>query len=167
MKDVNFFETLQNGKEETEGKYLTFVTDKQYFGIPIADVVQIIGFQQITAIPEFPSYAKGIIHLRGEIIPVIDIRLRIGKGEIPYTDRTCIIITNIHGHYFGFVVDEVDEVTDIEDDMISNPPRFSAEVVNQYLTGVARRQDKIILLLDPAKILGADEFNALSQAVKV
>ena len=95
--------------EELGSKYLTYFTDGQLFGIPIADVVQIIGMQQITEIPEFPEYAKGIINLRGEIIPVIDVRIRLFKPVIEYSDRTCIIVTDVRGSYFGFVVEQVDE----------------------------------------------------------
>lgn len=149
---------------DTEGKYLTFFTEQQLFGIPISEVVQIVGMQEITQIPEYPAYAKGIINLRGLIIPVIDIRLRLGKSEAEYTDRTCVIVIKIRESHYGFIVDEVDEVTDIDAELISPPPQLSSEVTSQYLTGVARIQEKIVLIMDATKILGAAELEALSQA---
>lgn len=154
--------------EGIEGKYLTFITDEQMFGVPIADVVQIVEMQEVTQIPEFPVYAKGVINLRGSIIPVIDIRLRLGKPETEYTDRTCVIVSNIHDRFFGFIVDEVDEVTDIPDSQISPPPQMGGEFASPYITGVARIQktksETIVLLMDPAKILGDNEFDLLAQA---
>ena len=151
---------------DTEGKYLTFFTDGQLFGVPISEVVQIVGMQEITAIPEYPAYAKGIINLRGSIIPVIDIRLRLGKNEAEYNDRTCVIVINVCSAYFGFIVDEVDEVTDIESSLIAPPPRVSGESMNQYLTGVAQLGEKIVLLIDATRILGRDEFDALASAAR-
>lgn len=150
---------------ELESKYLTFFTDEQLFGIPIAEVVQIIGMQKITEIPEFPEYAKGIINLRGEIIPIIDVRIRLCKPVKEYNDRTCIIVTDIKGSSFGFVVDEVDEVTEILDEVISAPPQMGGETATRYLTGVAKLKEKIVLIMDIRKLLGEQEFASLSQTV--
>ena len=140
--------------EELGSKYLTYFTDGQLFGIPIADVVQIIGMQKITEIPEFPEYAKGIINLRGEIIP---------KPVIEYSDRTCIIVTDVRGSYFGFVVEQVDEVAEIPDELITQPPRMGNDAAARYLTGVAKVKDKIVLLMDIKKLLGEQEFESLAQ----
>lgn len=151
-------------RSETDGKYLTFWTDEQLFGVPIADVVQIVGIQNITEIPEFPNYAKGIINLRGNIIPVIDVRLRFHKEEAAYNERTCIIVTNINDRNIGFIVDAVDAVTNIADDNISQPPMLSADTVNTYLTGVARMESGVVLLLDTGKILSEDAVSVLTSA---
>lgn len=148
---------------EMNGKYLTFWSEHQLFGISIADVVQIVGIQTITEIPEFPLYAKGIINLRGNIIPVIDIRLRLGKPETEYNDRTCIIVININDRYFGFVVDEVDEVTTIDEHQVTPPPKMSSDPTTQYVSGIGQLGDKIVLLVNTSKILGEDDFNALTQ----
>ncbi|MBE6721998.1 MAG: purine-binding chemotaxis protein CheW [Ruminococcaceae bacterium] len=164
------FETVniavQADNDEMKGKYLTFWTDSQLFGVPIKDVVQIVGMQEITEIPEYPYYAKGIINLRGAIVPLIDVRLRLGKPEQEYNDRTCIIVCNVHDIYFGFIVDEVEEVTDIADDQISPPPKLNSDTVNQYLTGVAHMGEKLVLTINTAKILGEDEFEALVQTAQ-
>lgn len=146
---------------DLDGKYLTFWTEKQLFGIPIADVVQIVQMQPITEIPEFPSYAKGIINLRGTMIPCIDVSLRLGKMVAPYDDHTCIIVTNIRDRVIGLIVEGVEEVTDILDEEISPPPAMSSDYVNTYLTGIGKHNGKVILLLDAQKILGADQLALL------
>ena len=154
---------------QTEGKFLTFWTAEQLFAISIDNVEQIVGLQEITQVPDSPAYARGIINLRGNIIPVIDMRLRLNKDEGAYTDRTCIIITKVYGDLFSFIVDGVDEVTDIPADRISQPPQMGAESANEYIGGVARlpagegKDDKIVLLLDITKILPEQEFAALKR----
>lgn len=140
------------------GKYLTFWIEEQLYGVPISDVVQIIGVQEITEVPEFPYYAKGIVNLRGSIIPVIDVRLRFGKMEIPYDERTCIIVTSINKVLTGFIVDSVDEVTDISDEEITPPPKASVEYADTYLTSIGKPGDKLVLLLDANKIIGEEIF---------
>lgn len=150
---------------ELERKYLTFLTDEQLFGIPIAEVVQIIGMQKITEIPEFPDYAKGIINLRGDIVPIIDVRVRLCKPVMEYNDRTCIIVTDINGKYYGFVVDRVDEVTEIPDEYITVPPHMGNETAAQYLTGVAKIKEKLVLIMDIRKLLAEQELGSLTQSL--
>lgn len=165
LDSVSLSEMAFSDVSEMDGKYLTFWTDKQLFAIPIADVIQIIGVQEITQIPEFPSYAKGIIHLRGSVIPVIDIRLRFGKDEISYDDHTCIIVTNVNGVLIGFIVDSVNEVTYIENDEISQPPAIAGGVSSSYLTGIAKHSENVILLLDSKRLISDDQLAELSQAI--
>lgn len=152
---------------EMKGKYLTFWTDKQLFGVPIADVVQIIGNQEITSIPDSPRYAKGVINLRGNIIPVIDVRLRFGKEEADYDEKTCIIVSKIGESHIGFIVDSVDEVTTIDDDDISPPPKMSKDCTNAYLTGIGKIQNKVVMLLDTSKILNQNEFELVNSTAKI
>lgn len=147
------FEKINADISEMDGKYLTFFTDDQIFGIPIAHVVQIVGMQKITEMPEFPNYAKGIINLRGSIIPVIDIRLRLGKPERSYDERTCIIVTQINESDIGFIVDSVDSVTDIDEENIAQPPKVTSGYSNAYVTGIAKYNQSVVLLIDIEKIL--------------
>lgn len=157
-------EAVQEGESSVpQNKYLTFWTDGELFAIPISDVVQIISMQGITALPDFPDYAKGVINLRGNIIPVIDIRIRFGKPEIEYNESTCIIVTNMEDSYMGFIVDAVDEVTDIEEDTISPPPKVSKDITNRYLTGIGQIGEKVVLLLDISKILSEDELTEVNE----
>lgn len=156
----------ETDSNEMEGKYLTFWTDNQLFGVPIADVVQIIGNQEITPIPDSPVYAKGVINLRGNIIPVIDVRLRFGKAETKYDEKTCIIVSKIGENHIGFIVDSVDEVTTIDDDDISPSPRMSKDCTNAYLTGIGKVQNRVVMLLDTSKILNHDEFELVQSVSK-
>lgn len=151
--------------DEMKGKYLTFWTDSQLFGVPISDVVQIIGIQDITPIPDFPAYAKGVINLRGSIIPVIDVRIRFSKPEEKYNERTCIIVTKIDESFIGFIVDSVDEVTTISDENISPAPRVSKDHTNAYLNGIGKLENKVVLLLDTSKILNDEEIQEVNDAV--
>ena len=144
----------ESENNDMKGKYLTFWTDGQLFGVPISDVVQIIGMQEITPIPDSPAYAKGVINLRGFIIPLIDVRLRFGKPEAEYNERTCIVVTSLEENYIGFIVDSVNEVATIDDR------------TNAYLTGVGKIGEKVVLLLDTNKILNADEIEQVTGAVQ-
>ena len=166
MDDLQNLTAVEDLEENSElyKQYLTFWTDKQLFGIKIASVVQIISIQDITPIPDAPAYAKGVINLRGNIIPVIDVRIRFGKPEIPYGEHTCIIVTYVDDAYIGFIVDLVDEVTTIEDDQITPPPRVSKERTNLYLTGIGKVNDKVVMLVDTSKILSETEFSLVENA---
>lgn len=145
---------------EMDGKYLTFWLDGQLYGVPIADVVQIVKVQEITEIPEFPPYAKGIINLRGAIIPVVDVRLRFGKAEAEWNERTCIIITSIRGREVGFIVDQVEEVSDIPDGEVAPPP-VSTGIGETFLTGLGKHDGRVTLLLDTRKILSETQVSEL------
>lgn len=163
MRDkINNFEIEDLHEDNLINKYLTFYVENQLFGISIADVVQIVGIQEITEVPEFPEYAKGVINLRGIIIPIIDVRLRMKKAEVPYDERTCIIVTNIDGSHIGFIVDSVNEVTDISEESISNPPNLGSDYVNIYITGIAKLENKIVLLMDIKKVLNEKEINLIT-----
>ena len=148
-------------------KWLTFWLDGQLYGASVVYVEGIISMMPITTVPEYPNYAKGIINLRGSIIPLIDLRLRFSKAEAAYTDKTCIINCRVGENNLGFIVDEVDAVIDIPEDMVSNPPRMVEELDKRYLTGIARvanettGQEKIILCLDVTKVLGKEEISGL------
>ncbi len=152
MDDIEEIDTM-------EGQYLTFWTGGQLLGIPIADVVQIVAIQEITPIPEFPAYAKGVINLRGNIIAVIDMGLRLHKPEAIYNERTCIIVTNINNINVGFIVDAVDEVTEISDENIAQPPKVSVDRTNAYLTGIGKLDKKVVLLMDTSKLLSENEVD--------
>jgi len=149
--------------DESNERYLTFWTDDQLFGIPIAAVEQIVKMQKITVIPEFPDYAKGVIDLRGNMIPIIDVRLRLHKNEVAYNERTCIIVTDIQEKLIGLIVDAVDEVTKIENATISAPPKITSDATDSYLTGIAKCENKVILLLDSEKILKNEEISEIVQ----
>ncbi len=144
---------LMDTETDMEGKYLTFHTDQQLFGIPISKVVEIISMLEITPVPEYPSHIKGIINLRGRIISVIDMRIRLNKDQGIYNERTCIVVIDISGRHVGFIVDEVKEVLDVAYSDISERSQLTYTSDNDYLTGFAKLNDEVILLLDMDKIL--------------
>ena len=156
---------------ELNDQYHTFRLEKQLYGVSINYVEQIISMQPVTEVPEYPPYAKGIVSLRGSIIPIIDLRMRLGRTETVYTERTCIVIINVGEHQLGCIVDEVDAVVHVADSQIEPPPRMNeASTANRYLTGIARllgdndAGEKIVLCLDLTKILLQDEFDTLTNA---
>ena len=153
-------ETLN--QEALSIKYLTFVIDKNSFAVPIADVVSILQMQEIVPVPEFPPYAKGVINIRNEIFPVVDVRIRLCKPEKEYTGTTRIIMVNINSQQVGLIVDAVSEVTDIPYDKISAPPQgFSKDDVNSYLIGVANHNEQVILIIDSQKVVYDDDKNVI------
>ena len=163
MQDkISAINEINLDEDTLKNKYLTFYTEHQLFGIPIADVVQIVGMQEITKVPEFPVYAKGVINLRGTIIPTIDVRLRLKKEEKKYDERTCIIVTNINDSYIGFIVDSVDEVAKISESNISNPPSIGSDYVNTYITGIAKTNSNIVLLINLKKMLSEREIELIT-----
>lgn len=145
-------------------KYLTFFIEGRLFGISISDVIEIVGIQPITPVPKFPHYAKGIINLRGQIIHLIDIRLRFNKPEVPYNERTCIIVVNIGDNSAGFIVDEVDEVIDISEENIAPPPTIHKDT-SSYVVGIGKTANGIVLLLDAKRIIDENELDEMARAV--
>jgi len=144
--------------EDAENKYLTFFCDKQLFGVSIDHIVQIVGMQKISPIPEAPEYEKGVINLRGSIIPVIDTRLRLKKEEKEYDERTCIIISTIGEATTGFIVDGVDEVVSIEEESITPHQNMQSGDGNEYITGIANIGGKIVLVMDIEKLFRGTEL---------
>lgn len=151
---------LQN-EDTQKGRYLTFTLGKEDYGIEIAFVTEIIGIQPITEIPELPDYLKGIINLRGKIIPVMDVRLRFRKEPLEYTDRTCIIVIDINETSIGLIVDTVSEVVSIRDDNIMAPPGTKTGFNNRYVKGIGKIGNEVKLLLDCERILSLEDTDIL------
>ncbi len=152
-------------EEDTEkGKYMTFRSGNECFGIELMYVREIIGIQSITAIPEVEGYIKGLINLRGKIIPVIDVRIRFNQEAIPYTDRTCIIIVNVKNIVVGLIVEKIEGVVQIEDDQIEPPPTLSVgNTKNHFVYGLGKTVEYVVLLLDPEKLIHDEELAILEE----
>lgn len=152
-------------EEDTQrGKFLTFVIGREEYGIEIRFVTEIIGgIQMITEVPEVPDYVKGIINLRGKIIPVIDVNLRFKKEARPYNDRTCIIVIDIEDLSVGLIVDNVAEVLSIADENIVPPPDARAGFHHRYIKGIGKVGSDVKLLLDCNKLLGDEELSTLGE----
>jgi purine-binding chemotaxis protein CheW len=155
------------GVNERTGKYLIFHLGDEEFGTHILKVREIIGLQDITMVPQTPSYVKGVINLRGKVIPVIDLRLKFAMPEVAYTQRTCIIV--VHAQVAdstvltGVVVDGVSEVLSISAADIEDTPDFGEQAPLEYLLGMAKIKGKVKILLDIDQVLASQELILLSQ----
>jgi purine-binding chemotaxis protein CheW len=152
--------------EAQRGKYVTFKSGNEYFGLKIQYVSEIIVFQEITEIPESEDYIKGLINLRGKIIPVIDVRLRFRQEPFDYNDRTCIIVINYNALVVGLIVEQIAEVVEIpEADILPAPSIGKADKAqNKYVYGIGKVGDEVKLLLDPDKLLNDADVAAIERA---
>lgn len=160
MADLQNY-TLDMEEDTQKGKFLTFPLGKEDYGIEIKYVTEIVGIQKITEVPELPNYVKGIINLRGKIIPVVDVRLRFKKESIAYNDRTCIVVIEVKGVSVGLIVDTVSEVVSIGEDNIVLPPQINETYGNKYINGIGKYGNSVKLLLDCVKLLSDDEIEDL------
>lgn len=161
---ANIVENNYEIEEDTQkGRYLTFLLGRETYGIEIKYVTEIIGIQSITEIPELPEYVKGIINLRGKIIPVMDVRIRFRKEPIKYNDRTCVIVVDISDISIGLIVDKVSEVLTIPEVDIVEPPQMNKGFNNRYIKNIGKIGDDVKLLLDCEKLLTEDEVQDLGK----
>lgn len=162
MSDALMYE--QDLFEDTQkDKYLTFVIDDDGYGIEIQFVTEIIGMQGITEVPELPDFIVGIINLRGQIIPVMDVRTRFQKTFREYNDRTCIIVIRIEDVSIGLIVDMVSEVLNINSSDIVDPPNPKTGFSNKYVKSIGKVEDEVKLILDCVKLLEDKDVEDLSQ----
>ena len=152
-----------------EGKYLTFELGGEEYGLEILKVKEIIGIMNITSVPQTPDYVKGVINLRGKVLPVIDLRLKFSMEPLEYSERTCIIMVDITGIsgkkvMVGIVVDSVSEVLNIKGDEIEDTPSFGNRLNTEYIMGMAKVKGGVKILLDIDRVLNAEELNILDKA---
>ena len=155
-------------EENKAGKYLTFRLAGEDYGISLLKVREIIGMIPITSVPRTPDFIKGVINLRGKVIPVTDLRLRFDMPESAYTDRTCIIVAEVEGHdtriQMGIVVDAVTEVLPVKAEEIETAPDFGTKVDTCYILGMANMEGAVKILLDIDRVLTAEEIAELETA---
>ena len=144
--DVELEDTQKN-------KYLTFVVDEEEYGVEIYSILEIIGIEAITNVPHSPVFVKGIINLRGSIIPILDVRIRFRKPEIEHTDRTCIVVAQYKDITIGLIVDSVKEVISIPQEYIQTPPKATAGYHNKFIKNIGKIGENVKLLLDLNKLL--------------
>lgn len=164
MADTVMQELLEQEEDTQKGKFLTFTLGNESYGIEIRHVTEIIGIQPVTEVPELPEYIRGIINLRGKIIPVMDVRLRFKKKFREYNDRTCVVVIDIEDVSIGLIVDSVSEVMSIPDTEIVAPPDVKRSG-NKYIKGIGKTGNDVKLILDCEKLLSEDELDTLSEAV--
>jgi len=153
---------------DQDGKYLTFSMADEEYGIGILKIKEIIGMMPVTTVPQTPEFVKGVINLRGKVIPVVDLRLRFGMDAIDYTERTCIIVVEIEGEssivMIGIVVDAVSEVLNIKGEDIEDTPTFGTRLNTDYILGMAKMEGGVKILLDIDRVLSEDQIAVLEKA---
>ncbi len=163
---INETEGVESGRE---GKYLTFTLADEEYGIGILKIKEIIGMLPVTMVPKTPEFLKGVINLRGKVIPVVDLRLRFGMERIDYTERTCIIVVEITGEagmvQMGIVVDAVSEVLSIKAEEIEDTPNFGTRLESDFILGMAKKEGGVKILLNIDRVLNAQEVTLLENAV--
>lgn len=153
---------------DTAGKYLTFKLEREVYGIGILSVQEIIGMLPVTRVPRTAGFVRGVINLRGRVIPVVDLRLKFGMDGKDDTEVTCIIVVQLRvadrALTMGLIVDEVSEVVNILAEQIQPPPEFGAETNTEFLLGMGRIGDRVVMLLDVEKVLTSHELAAVCSA---
>jgi purine-binding chemotaxis protein CheW len=155
--------------DQRSGKYLTFELGREEFGIQVLKVREIMGIQDITAVPQTPVYVKGVINLRGKVIPVVDLRLKFGLQQVDYTQRTCIIVVQVTGEagamLVGIVVDGVSEVLNVTAADIEDTPDFGHGVSTPYILGMAKVKGKVKILLEIDQVLSSQELQGIEHVI--
>ena len=151
---------------DKQGKYLTFALGPEEYGLEILKVREIIGYMEITAVPQTPHYVKGVINLRGQVIPVVDLRAKFGMETTGVTEETCIIVVEIsqyaQKYSTGIVVDHVQEVLDIAGKDIEEAPQFDTSVDTDFILGMGKIGETVKILLDIDRVLGGKDFISLA-----
>lgn len=157
--------TMEMEEDTQKNRFLTFSLGKESYGIEIKYVIEIIGIQSITEIPELPEYVRGIINLRGKIIPVLDVRLRFKKEPKEYNDRTCVIVVDLDEVSIGLIVDSVAEVITIAEEDMVDPPQTNCGLNNRYIKKIGKIGNEVKLLLDCEKLLTENELEDIGEVL--
>ncbi len=152
---------IYEDEDTQKDKYLTFHLAGEDYGLDIAFVTEIIGIQKITDVPDMPDFIKGVINLRGKVIPVMDIRLRFNMAAKEYDERTCIIVVDLNNNAVGLLVDEVREVVDIPETQVQPPPKTGKGAASRYLKGMGKLAEDVKILLNGEKLLYDHELAEL------
>ncbi|MCI8298917.1 MAG: purine-binding chemotaxis protein CheW [Lachnospiraceae bacterium] len=160
-------EEFEDEQDTQKGMFMTFQMGEECYGIAVTFVQEIVGIQPITAVPEIEDYIKGLINIRGKIIPVIDVRVRFKQEPFEYTDRTCIIVINVKSTIIGLIVDKIAGVITVDEREIILPPSLSqsGSVSSKYVFGLAKVDDEVKLLLDPERLIRDEDIAAFGEAV--
>ncbi len=153
----------QENSRKVGGKFLTFFLGNEEYGIEILTVREIIGLLPVTAMPEMPAFVRGLVNLRGKVIPVVELRKKFGMEPVPDTEQTCIIVVQTYETMLGVVVDQVSEVLDIPVTDVVDPPRLGDDMNAEYLLGIGKNRGRVSLLLDVKAVFGPESLAALSQ----
>ncbi len=154
--------TMNNDNEEVEtNQYVTFLIARETYGVEVLRVQEIIGMTGITHVPNSMEFMKGVINLRGTVVPVVDMRLRFGMEEKDYDNFTVILIVEVKGYMVGMIVDSVADVVDIPIKNIQDTPHFSANIRTDYIKGIGRIDEDLVIVLNVDKILSSEELEKM------
>ncbi len=156
----------QNTAQSRRERYLTFFLGEEQYGIAIDRVKEIIAIMKVTNVPKTPEYMRGVINLRGSIIPVVDTRLRFGMETIEEDMHTAIVIVEVDKVNIGFIVDRVEEVASIDSAALSEPPKFGNNIDTDFICSMAQMDENVVMILDVLKLFAADELISLEQIQK-
>ena len=154
---------VESKQQQLAGKYLTFGLADEEYGVEITKVREIIKMMDITSVPRTPEFVKGVINLRGKVIPVVDLRLKFSMAEAEHTDETCIVVVDVNTLEMGTVVDKVSEVLDIDAEDIEETPSFGVSVDTSFILGIGKKDDQVTILLDISKVLSSTELCAVEE----
>jgi purine-binding chemotaxis protein CheW len=144
-------------------QYLTFTLNSEFYGVPIESVREINRVGEITPVPKTPEFVKGVMNLRGKIIPVINLRVKFGMSEVAYNRDTCIIVIDTLTGQVGMIVDAVKEVVDLRNDQIEPPPPLGNQVAKEFVRGLGKQESKVVILVDVSATLKHDDLSNLEE----
>ncbi|MGR3174717.1 MAG: chemotaxis protein CheW [Candidatus Scalindua sp.] len=159
-------EAVATKKEVTEGKFLTFILGSEVYGIEILKVREIIKLMDITTVPRTPNYLKGVINLRGKVIPIVDLRSKFSMPEVEHTQETCIIVAEVNQTSIGIIVDSVSEVSNINSGEIEEAPHLGQDIDTDFILGLGKTKERIVILLDIALVLSSEDLETGGQLAK-
>lgn len=147
------------------GEYLTFVLGEEEYGIDILKVQEIRGYDAVTQIANTPEFIKGVVNLRGKIVPIVDLRIKFHLGNVEYNEFTVVIILNLNGRVVGIVVDGVSDVMELKEDQLRDVPSLVTNIDTKYLTGLATVEEQMLILVDIEKLMSSEEMELIDTAV--
>ncbi len=164
-------QTVSNAAATNAGKYLTFVLGHESYGISVLKVREIIRLMDITSVPQMPPYVKGVINLRGKVVPIVDLRIKFGLAESQSSERTCIVVVQVKSPggalaFMGFIVDGVEEVTNFGGNEVEQTPDFGSKLDTDYILGMAKVRGKVKTLLDIDRLLTSETMERLAQTAQ-
>lgn len=163
--DTNTNPATGNSMKNAAGEYLTFVLGKEQYGIEILKVQEIRGYDAVTQIANMPSFIKGVVNLRGKIVPIVDLRIKFNLGKVEYNEFTVVIILNLSGRIVGIVVDGVSDVRELHEEHLREVPALVTRIDTKYIVGLATVEDEMLILVDIEKLMTSNEMELLDNTV--
>ncbi len=149
--------------KQTAGEYLTFILGNEQYGIDILKVQEIRGYDPVTHIANMPAFIKGVVNLRGKIVPIVDLRIKFDLGEVVYNEFTVVIILNLSGRVVGIVVDGVSDVRELYEENLREMPTLVTRINTNYVIGLATVESEMIILVDIERLMASDEMELMDK----